>query len=202
MSRRELQHQGDAGLGRLQVRVFLPGGQQDLEPRVIRSLVVADGTGVVGGGECDPFTITQLAPGLECSERVPRHHLGHEALPGRCKRPFVEIGPIGRIRADPQGVLEERDRLRVRAERDRALGGAAERHSSLDREGARLRSVGRVPLRGEVVAGECSRQLVGPERLEEARCGEMADLAVALRERVIGDFPDQCLDERVLATVG
>ena len=54
---------------------------------------------------------------------------------------------------------------------------------------------------GEVVAGQGARQLVGAEGFEESGGGEMADLAVAPGEGVVGDLPDERLDERVLAAL-
>src|SRR5450759_590257 len=54
----------------------------------------------------------------------------------------------------------------------------------------------------KVVPREGSRQLVGPEALEEAGGSEMAGLSVAPCERVVGDLADERLDESVLAALG
>ena len=69
-------------------------------------------------------------------------------------------------------------------------------------EGVGLGTLGGVPVGGEVVAGERAGELIGPERLEEAGGGEVAGLAVAPGERVVGDLPDERLDEGVLAALG
>ena len=114
----------------------------------------------------------------------------------------MEVGAIGGIGADGQGVLEERDRLGVRAERRRPFGCSAQRHSRLGRQRVGLGPVGRVAVGGQVVAGQGAGQLVGLERLEEPCRGQVADLAVALGQRVVGDLADERLDERVLATLG
>ena len=113
----------------------------------------------------------------------------------------VEPRPLGGIGGDLERLLEERDRLLVRAERGRPLGRAPERDARLGGERIRLGRVRGQPLRREVVPGEPARELVGAQVLEVARGGEVADLAVPLRERVVGDLADERLDEGVLAAL-
>ena len=74
-------------------------------------------------------------------------------------------------------LLEERERLGVRRERGRAVGGGAERRSAPGPRARRPRARRRVGVRGEVVAGERARELVRPERLEVARGREVARTA-------------------------
>ncbi len=133
---------------------------------------------------------------------MPLGDLRDEALHGRGERPLVEVGAVGRVGADRQGVLEEGDRLGVRPEGGGALGGPAQRHPRLGGEGVGLGPIRRVALGGQVVAGQGAGQLVGAEGLEVACGGEVAHLAVALRQRVVGDLADERLDERVLAALG
>ena len=52
------------------------------------------------------------------------------------------------------------------------------------------------------MAGQRAGELVGAERLEEARGRQVARLAVAPGERAVGDLADQRLDEGVLAALG
>ncbi len=75
------------------------------------------------------------------------------------------------------------------------------RHPRLGRQRIGLGPVGGVAVGRQVVARQRAGQLVGLERLEVARRGEVADLPVALRQRVVGDLADERLDERVLAAL-
>ena len=52
-----------------------------------------------------------------------RDGLGVEARPGGRARAFVERSPVGGIGRDLERLLEERDRLLVRAERGGTVGG-------------------------------------------------------------------------------
>ena len=70
------------------------------------------------------------------------------------------------------------------------------------RERVGLSRIGGQPLRREVVSGQPAGELVGAKMLEVARRRQVANLAVALRERVVRDLPDEALDEGVLATLG
>lgn len=56
---------------------------------------------------------------------MPLGHLPNEPLQSRGERSLMEIDPIGSIRTDSQGTLEEGDRLFVGAEGGRPLGCAA-----------------------------------------------------------------------------
>ena len=92
----------------------------------------------------------------------------------------VERGPVRRVGRDPEGLLEERQRLLMRAERRRPLGCATERDAGLRGQRVGFGRVGCQPLRREVVPGEPARELVRAQVLEVASRGEMADLAVPL----------------------
>ena len=52
------------------------------------------------------------------------------------------------------------------------------------------------------MAGERAGELVGAERLEEPGRREVASLAVPPGQRVVGDLPDEGLDEGILAPLG
>jgi hypothetical protein len=102
--------------------------QHEIEDRPVRPKT--DRIGVPCNAS-DRLAVAELAPRLEGTQAMPLGHLGHEALHRRCQGTLVEIGPIGRVGADGQRVLDEGDRLGVRAQRDRALGRPAEGHSGL-----------------------------------------------------------------------
>ena len=72
----------------------------------------------------------------------------------------------------------------------------------LAREGVRLGTFGRVRLGREIVACERSGELVAPQHLEEPGGSEVADLAVRMGQRVVGDLADERLNEAVLAALG
>ena len=95
--------------------------------------------------------------------------------PARSSR-AASLAGVGRHR---QRLAQERDRLLVRAEGGRPIGGRDERDPRLGGQRIGLRPVRRVRVRGEVVAGQRARELVGAEDFEEARRREVADLAVA-----------------------
>src|SRR5258706_8347861 len=88
------------------------------------------------------------------------------------------------------------------AESDGTVGRGTQRDPGLRRERVGLRSLRRVAVRSEIVRRERSRQLVRAETLEVASGREMPRPPVAARQRVVGDLPDQGLDERVLAPLG
>ena len=123
-------------------------------------------------------------------------------LRGDLAGPLEKFGRLRRIGRDRQRLAEEGHRLVVRAERDRPLGGAAQGDPSLPGEGFGLWSLGRVRVGGQVMTGQTAGDLVRLEALEESRRGEMADLAIPLREGVVGDLADERLDEGVLAALG
>ncbi len=116
--------------------------------------------------------------------------------------PLEQLAFLGRIGGHGQGLLQEGDRLHVRAEGDRAFGGASQGDACLGGEGVGLGSLGGVLVGGQVLAGQRARQLVGAEGLEVAGGGEVAGLPVASGERVVGDLADERLDERVLTALG
>ena len=108
------------------------------------------------------------------------------------------LGGIGR---HGEGLLEKGQRLVERPQRARALGGRPEGDPRLGGEGVGLRSLRGVLLGRQVVAGQAAGELVAVEVLEEAGRGEVAPLAVGPGERVVGNLPDQGLDEGVLAAL-
>ncbi len=110
----------------------------------------------------------------------------------------MEVRPIHRGRADGQCPVEECQSLLVGSERRGALRRTPERDPGLRRERIGLRPLGGVVQGGEIVTGKGARQLVGPERLEESCGREVPRLAVSSCERVVGDLPDERLDEPVL----
>ena len=133
---------------------------------------------------------------------MPLGDLRDQALHGRGECPFVQVGSIGRIGADGQRVLEEGDGLGMRAEGGSPLGGPAQGDAGLGGEGVCLRPVRCVALGRQVVAGQGAGQLLAAEGLEVARGSQVANLAIALGQRVVGDLADECLDEGVLAALG
>ena len=178
--RRHLEHQGHARRGLLEVGELLPGRHEDLARPFAVAVEEPGRFGVGGGRERDRLPVAQLASSLERAEPVALRDLAHETLHCRRQGAIVEVGSVGRVRADREGVLEERDRLRVRAEGRRALGGAAQGDPRLRRQRVGLGPVGRVLVGREVVTGQRAGQLVGAQGLEVPRRGEVADLAVAL----------------------
>ncbi len=147
----------------------------------------------------DRRPITGLPLGLDGR---PEMAIGDGVTAGRrggVAGPFEEFRAVARIAGDAEGLLEECEGLLVGAEQGSALGRCPEGDPGLGAERLRLRSVGCVVPSGEIVAGQRGRDLVGLERFEIAGRGQVAGLAVALRQGVVGDLADQRLDERVLA---
>ena len=87
----------------------------------------------------------------------------------------------------------------MRAEGRGALGGRPKGDPRLSRERVGLGTLGRVRVGRQVVAGQRAGELVGAERLEEARRGEVPGLPVRAGQRVVGHLADEGLDEGVLA---
>ena len=50
----------------------------------------------------------------------------------------MEVGPVGRVRADGQRMLQEGDGLSMGSQSGSPLGGAAEGHPRLSRQGVRF----------------------------------------------------------------
>ena len=195
---RELTLERDGGGIREQVAELLGGGHQHgegvVEPAPVDQRPAERGRHARGRGP-----VATLA--ME-GERAAKERVGLAGVPGvhrRDPRPREELGLVGRPRRDRQGLLEEGHGLLVGAERGGPLGRAPEGDPRLAGERVAFRTVGRVDVRGEIVAGERPGQLVRAEGLEEPRRREVADLAVGLREGVVRDLADERLDERVLA---
>ena len=119
------------------------------------------------------------------------------ASPARCSSSAVSVGSLVTRRACSKKRSAWSFAPRLDGPRRRRLEGDL----GLAGECVGFGPLGRVRVRGQVMAGEGSRDLVGLQALEEARRGEMAALAVGLGERVVGDLTDQCLDEGVLAAL-
>ena len=96
--------------------------------------------------------------------------------PGVLDDPLHEVGPLGVLGGDVEGLHEERDRLADAAEGLGAIRGAAQGESRLGPERGRLGRVGRGLEGREVVGRERPGELVVAERLEEPSRGEMARL--------------------------
>ena len=133
---------------------------------------------IVGGRHGDGLPIAELASGLQRAQPVAKDDLRDQALARRGECPLMEVRPVGRGRADDQGVVEERQRLLVGAERCGSLCSAAQRDPGLGRERIGLRALGRVAQGGQVVTSQGAGQLVGPERLEEPGRREVPRLAI------------------------
>ena len=119
------------------------------------------------------------------------------AIPARSRRSASSPGSVVTVKAclrKPSACSCE-----PRAIARSAAAASAIRAWRAERVG--LARLARVLVGREVVAGERARELVGPERLEEPGGGEVAGLAVAPGERVVGDLADERLDERVLAAL-
>ena len=83
-----------------------------------------------GGG-----SVIRRAPDRQC---LLQRRLGPGRLAGRLRRlpePLQDPGPLGLVVGHDEGLVEERDGLRVGAEGGRALGGRAEGDPGLRREG-------------------------------------------------------------------
>jgi hypothetical protein len=117
-------------------------------------------------------------------------------------RPLEEVCLPARVGGDREGQLEETECLFVRAELDGPIGSGRERDARLGGERVALRSLRRILVGGEVVAGQASGELIGAQALEEARGRQVAGLAIRPGQRVVGDLPDEGLDKGVLATLG
>jgi len=130
--------------------------------------------------------------------------LGLVAVQGdrrRLARLKQEIGPFRRIVGHGEGLLDERHGLLVAAQGDGSIGGCPQRDPRLGRQRVGFAALGRVVASGEVVAGEDTGEFLRTQRLEEAGRREVAGLAVPPGERVVGNLPDERLDEPVLATL-
>ncbi len=92
-------------------------------------------------------------------------------------------------------------RLVVRTQRDRALGGAAQRDARLRRHRIRFGSGFGSLIGGHVVARQHARQLVVANCFEVARRRQMPFTPLAPRQHAVGDLADQALDEAVLAAL-
>src|SRR5205823_4240814 len=99
-------------------------------------------------------------------------------------------------------LLEERHDMVIRTQCGGSVGGPLERDTCLRAEGVSLRSFACIGMSREVVPRQRAGQLIRPYSLEVARCREMARLAILLRESVVGDLPDECLNEDELAALG
>ena len=155
-----------------------------------------------GDRPCRRHAVLALAIELGRAEEECLRLVMAAGLRGDIAGPLEQFSGLRGIRRDRERLAEEGDRLVVRAERDRPFGSAAEGDPGLPGEGVGFRPLGRVRVRGQVMTGQTAGDLVRVETLEEARRGQMADLAIPLRERVVGDLADERLDEGVLTALG
>ena len=151
------------------------------------------------GGVCEPLRLVQLDRLLEVGERIrqPSDQSGHLAGPLMQLCPFAPHGREG------ERLLEIALPLGTGRERGGPFAGP---HEHLARSGAdrvRIRRLGVRFARGEVVRGHhlrCLRLLA--EALEPRRSRQMPGLPLGSRERLVGDLPEQVLQEAVLAALG
>ena len=120
----------------------------------------------------------------------------------RLARPFEQVRLLGRVGRDAQCLLQERDGLVVRAQARGPIGGGLECDPRLARECIGLGALRGIRMRSEVVAGQGSGELIGFERLEESRCGEVTRLPLRPRKGRVGNLADQRLHEEVLPALG
>ena len=145
-------------------------------------------------------------PGLALpSDRVAQEIVGPRVAAGggcRLACPDEQVRLLARIGRHLQRLVEEGDRLLVRAERGRPFRRSPEGDPSLPADGVRLGARRGFLECGEIVGGQRADQLVLAERLEMACRGEMPVAAVALGQGRIRDLADERLDEAVLAALG
>ena len=147
---------------RLRVQVGqLGGGRLEEGQRVVQSPPGELGSAKRGrgAGHADPIAALAMLRHGASEQGLGRVVAGgdHSGVTG----PLQQLGLLGGVGRDGQGLLDERDRLVVRAERRRALGGRLERDPGLAPERIGLGSLGSVRVGGKIVAGEGSGQLVG-----------------------------------------
>ena len=146
--------------------------------------------------------ITQLAPRGDSLRQAVRSDRESASRRGRFACPFQQLGDLDLIARHGACLFEEGEGLVVGAQRDGPLGRGPEGDPGLAGEGVGLRSLGRIGVGREVVAGQAAGDLIGLEALEEAGRREVAGLAVLPGEGVVGDLADERLDEGVLAALG
>ena len=179
----------------------LIGGRFEEGERLSGPPRTEEGPAEGGGGSRRRRSVSELALGRD---RLAEVALGCLVAPG-CRGGLAgaleELGSLVRVGGHGQSLVEEGEGLVGRAEGAGPLRSRSQSDARLGGNAIGLRSVGAVPVGREVVPREGSRELVGPEALEEAGGGEMAGLAVAPRERVVGDLANERLDESVLAAL-
>ena len=140
---------------------------------------------------------------------------GAEEIPGGPVDVPMGAGGVARRREEPRLVVRivgevggsgERGRgLAVRTERGGALARPPERVADRLAKLSCFLGVGLELERGEVVRGHDLDDLLlaaRPRGLEERSCGEMPGLAIALRERLVGDASNEVLEKAVLPAFG
>jgi hypothetical protein len=130
-----------------------------------------------------------------CTGSDGRHHSGA----------LVELGLNERFLGQLQGALEGSLGFRVRAQRGRAFGGANEHLARGALDLVCIRSLRRGAEGVEVVRGDDLDDLVllrAPDGGEVLRGRQMFLLPLALRDRLVGDVPDDVLQKRILTPLG
>ncbi len=199
----ELSHEGDEPRIVVEIGEFARTALEDLDG-LGRLACLQERLSEGGRGARDRRTIAQVASDPDRTTEVPLGDLvptRHRCV--RCGLPssLQQLGRLGWIAGHEEGLFEEAECLVIRAEIDRPRRRRLECDLGLTGECVGFGSLGRVRVRGQVMSGEGSRDLVGLHALEEARGGEMAALPVGLGQRVVGDLADQRLDEGVLAAL-
>ena len=180
-----LQHRLEPGHGLAgpavdEVHLGEPGRHARRRARLAFRLVSGDGVVVV-------------RPRLDGVPRQPGHLAGPVGERGRRKR---RSGQLRRL-------LEVALRLGRRAERSGPVARPHERLAGLLADLVRVVGVGGDAIGVEEVRGDDLGDLLLAQPLrQEAGRGQVAGLAVAVRERLVGDVPDEVLEEAVLPVLG
>ena len=147
--------------------------------------------------------VAQLVEELDGLAQVGRGAFGETAFGRAVARPFEQFGPVARIVGELGSLLEEPARFASCGKRERLLAGPRERRARLRAQLARVgvslpRAIG-----VQVVRRKPHRHLVVALPLRKVRGGrQMAELALAQRQRLVRHHPQQILDERQLSAVG
>ena len=117
---------------------------------------------------------------------------------GRDAGSVQQLDAIGRLRRDLERLVQERERLVMRMERGRTIGGRPECDASLGCDRGAFVALGAGPVRVQVVRREDAGDLVIVEAFEIARRRQVPRAAVPAREGPVRDLSDEPMDEAVL----
>ena len=179
----------------------LGGGRLDERERGVQAVAPEQR---VGQAPADPCCAASVAHGPEQLDGLRQVALGLLVESrGGCRRAgtFQQDRSVVRFAGHLDRVTVEPQRLLLRSQRDRPVPGRPQRDPRLCGERLGLRALDSVAVGGQVVVRKRPGQLLVHERLEMAGRREVAGLAVAPRERGVGDFANERLDERELAAL-